>query len=162
MRAVLLSALLPLSLLVPACSPQAAEQTAAPVPEVSIHPISGLEVVPLSITSSGKTHRFRVEMARTPQQQAQGLMQRETMGADEGMLFPYAQPHTLSFWMKDTILPLDIIFIGTDDKIVNIAAKAVPFSEEPIVSDGPAVAVLELNGGRAAQLGIKAGDTVSW
>jgi uncharacterized membrane protein (UPF0127 family) len=154
--------LLPLLLVVPSCSPQAAEQAPPAAGQASVHPVSGLEVIPLTITSLGKSHRFRVEVARTPQEQAKGLMFRTAMGPDEGMLFPYDQPRVLSFWMKNTVLSLDLIFIGPDKRVVNVAANAVPYSEASIVSDAPAIAVLELNAGRARELGIVAGARVDW
>src|SRR5687767_6484541 len=163
MRALLFSLLLPLSLMVPACSPQAAENATAPAPtQAATHPVSGLEVIPLTITTLGKTHRFRVEVARTDQEQAKGLMFRTAMGADEGMLFPYDPPRVLSFWMKNTVLSLDLIFIGPDHKVINVAANAVPYSEAPILSAAPAIATLELNAGRAAELNIVAGAQVDW
>ena len=154
--------LLPLLLVLPACSPQAAEQAPPAAEQASVHPVSGLEVIPLATTSLGKTHRFRVEVARTPQQQAQGLMFRTAMDPDEGMLFPYDQPRTLSFWMKNTVLSLDLLFIGEDRRVINVAPRATPYSEQSIVSDAPGIAVLELNGGRAAELGIVAGAKVEW
>ena len=159
MRAVLLSLLLVL----PACSPQAADQSPAlAVQQVSLHPESGLEVIPLTVTSLGKTHRFRVEVARGPEEQARGLMFRTAMGPNEGMLFPYDPPRVLSFWMKNTVLSLDLIFIGPDKRVINVAANAVPYSEQSILSDAPAIATLELNAGRAAELGIVAGARVDW
>lgn len=155
--------LLPLLLVVPACSPRAAERSPAPAAQQpSVHPVSGLEVIPLTVTSLGKTHTFRVEVARTPQEQARGLMFRTAMGPDEGMLFPYDQPRVLSFWMKNTVLSLDLIFIGPDRRVINVAANAVPYSEASILSDAPAIAVLELNAGRAKELGIVAGARVDW
>ena len=155
--------LLPLLLLLPACSPQAAERSPAPAAQqTSVHPVSGLEVIPLTITSLGKKHAFRVEMARTPQEQARGLMFRTEMGPNEGMLFPYDPPRVLSFWMKNTVLSLDLIFIGPDHRIINVAANAVPYSEASIVSDAPAIATLEIGGGRAKELGIVAGAKVDW
>ena len=163
MRALLYSLLLPLSLLVPACSPQAAENApAAAATQPSVHPVSGLPVVPLTVTTLGRTHAFRVEVARTPQQQAQGLMFRTEMGPDEGMLFPYDAPHELSFWMKNTVLSLDLVFIDEQHRIINIADNAVPYSEQSIQSAAPGVAVLELNGGRTRELGIVAGNKVDW
>ena len=144
-----------------ACSTQAAP----PAPQAesaAVHPVSGLEVIPLTITQDGATHRIRVEVARTPAEQAQGLMFRTTMGADEGMLFPSNTPQFRSFWMKNTVIPLDIIFVGADGFISNIAAMTTPYSLDPIPSDGPAIAVLELNGGRAAELGIRPGARVEW
>lgn len=154
--------LLPLLLILPACSPQAAEQTPAPAAQPAVHPVSGLPVIPLTITSLGKTHNFRVELARSPQEQAKGLMFRTEMGPDEGMIFPYDPPRVLSFWMKNTVLSLDLVFIGPDHKVINIAANAVPYSEESILSDAPAIATLELNAGRAAALNIVPGATVDW
>jgi uncharacterized protein len=140
-------------------------RTPAPTPAAAVparHPISGLEVVPLTISQNGKVHRFRVEVARTPEQQEKGLMFRTAMGPDEGMIFPSDPVGERSFWMKNTVIPLDIVFIGPDHMISNIAANAVPYSETPIPSDGPAIAVLELNGGRAAQLGFTRGARVTW
>lgn len=162
MRALLL-ALLPVSLLLPACSPQAAETAPAPTAQQpAVHPVSGLEVIPLAVTTLGKSHAFRVEVARTPAEQAKGLMFRTAMGPDEGMLFPYDQPRILSFWMRNTVLSLDLVFIGPDRRVINIAANAVPYSEQSLYSDAPAIAVLELNAGRAKELGIVAGSKVDW
>ena len=159
MRALVFSLLL----LVPACSPQAAENAPAPAAsEAAVHPVSGLQVIPLTVTTLGKAHAFRVEVAVTPQEQAKGLMFRTEMGPDEGMLFPYDQPRVLSFWMRNTVIPLDLIFIDEQHRIINIAENATPYSEASILSDAPGVAVLELNGGRARALGIVAGNKVDW
>ncbi len=151
-------------LLLAACSPQsAAEGTPVAVAaERAVHPVSGLAVVPLTVTNGKKTHTFQVEVAATPLDQAKGMMFRTRMGPDEGMIFPrdgYAQA---SFWMKNTPLSLDIIFVGTDGRISNIAANTVPYSLESITSDGIAAAVLELRAGRAAELGIVPGYKVEW
>lgn len=155
--------LLILALLLPACSTQAAQQDAPPAPQASVHPVSGLEVIPLTVTTpGGQAHAFRVEVARTPQQQARGLMFRTEMGADEGMLFPYDPPRVLSFWMKNTVLSLDLVFVGSDRRVINVAANAVPYSEQSILSDAPAIATLELNAGRAKELGIVPGSKVDW
>jgi uncharacterized membrane protein (UPF0127 family) len=89
-------------------------------------------------------------------------MFRTEMGADEGMIFPMDPPRDAAFWMKNTVIPLDIIFIGTDRRILNVAANTVPYSESPVISAGVTSAVLELNAGRAAELGIGPGDTVTW
>src|SRR3546814_9581416 len=126
------------------------------------HPVSGLEVIDLSVTTGGVRHAFKVELAATQPDQARGLMFRTDIGADEGMLFPSREPTVRSFWMKNTPLSLDIIFIGADRRIINIAANTTPYSLDSVVSDGPALAVLELNGGRAAELGIAPGDKVEW
>ena len=127
----------------------------------AVHPESGLPVIDLAISTAKGRHAFRVELARTSQQQARGLMFRTEMGADEGMLFIRNPPDVASFWMRNTVIPLDIIYIGTDGRILNIA-NAIPYDETPLSSAGVAGAVLELNGGRAAELGIKAGDKVTW
>ena len=144
-----------------ACS----QPSAAPAPTSATpakHPLSGLDVIPLTISQNGKVHNFRVEVARTMEQQQKGLMFRTKMGPDEGMLFPSDTAEQRSFWMKNTVIPLDIVFIGPDHLISNIAANAVPYSLDPINSAGAAIAVLELNGGRAAQLGIVPGARVTW
>jgi hypothetical protein len=104
---------------------------------------------------------FAAEVAATPDAQARGLMFRTEMGADEAMIFPYDPPQPLSFWMRNTVLPLDIIFIGPDRRILNVA-EGVPYNEVSVHSEGTASAVLELNQGRAAELGIVAGDLVEW
>lgn len=149
-----------------ACSPQAQERAAAasPAPEqaASVHPVSGLQVIPLTISQNGNVHHFRVEVARTDAEQERGLMFREQMGADEGMIFPHDPPRVASFWMKNTVLPLDIVFIGTDHRIINVSVNATPYSLDPRTSDGLTTAVLELNGGRIAQLGFTPGALVQW
>ena len=153
------------ALMLGACSASGGTESApASAAAPQVHPQSGLAVIPLSITTAaGQRHAFQVEVAATPQEQTRGLMFRTEMGADEGMIFPREDdPRESSFWMRNTVLPLDIIYIGTDRRILNIAANAVPYSETPIPSVGVAGAVLELNGGRAAELGIKAGDKVDW
>ena len=150
-----------LALSLAACSTQAAPPAAAAA-DASVHPVSGLEVIPLTITQNGKTHRFRVEVARTSAEQAQGLMFRTELGPQDGMIFPSATPQFRSFWMKNVVIPLDLLFIGADGFVSNIAANTVPYSEDSIPSDGPVVAVLELAGGRAAELGITPGARVTW
>lgn len=160
MRLVLLSGL---AMALAACSPYSSEAGAQSTQgTAAVHPVSGLPVVPLRIVHGDQTHNFRVELARTGEEQAKGLMFRTAMGLDEGMVFPMAPPRSASFWMRNTVIPLDLIFVGADGKILNIAANAIPYDETPLVSAGPVKAVLELNGGRAAQLGIAAGDRVEW
>ena len=139
-----------------ACQPSASNAV-----ELARSP-AGLEQVPLTITSGNRTHRFTVEIARTPQEQATGLMNRSSLAPDRGMIFPFDPPRGASFWMKNTLIPLDMIFVRTDGSIANIAANTVPLSLDPVPSEGPVGAVLELAGGRAAELGIKPGDKVAW
>jgi hypothetical protein len=124
---------------------------------------SGLSVVPLSIrTAGGKTYSFKVEVARSESEQARGLMFRDKLAPNGGMIFPMNPPRPASFWMKNTVISLDLIFIRPDGVIARIAAEAVPYSLEPIDSGEPVSAVLELAGGRAAELGISEGDKVRW
>jgi uncharacterized membrane protein (UPF0127 family) len=148
---------LPLALPAAACQPS---QNGEPRLERSA---AGLEQVPLTIRSSnGKEHRFTVEVARTVEEQAQGLMNRNSLAPDRGMIFPMDPPRQASFWMKNTLIPLDIIFVKADGTIANIAENTVPLSLDPVLSVEPVGAVLELAGGRSAELGIKAGDKVVW
>lgn len=123
---------------------------------------AGLEQIPLTIKSSTGKHRFTVEVAQTPEQQAQGLMFRQSLAANQGMIFPRNPPGDASFWMKNTLIPLDLVFIRPDGSIARIAENAVPMSLDPIPSLEPVGAVLEIAGGRAAQLGIKPNDKVTW
>jgi len=124
---------------------------------------AGLEQLPLTITAAdGRTHRFTVEVARTPEQQSQGLMNRESLAPDRGMIFPYEPPVVASFWMKNTLIPLDMIFIRADGTIARIEANTVPLSLDPVAAGEPVAAVLELAGGRSAELGIAPGAKVKW
>ena len=146
-----------------ACSPQAQPgATAVKETPAAAHPVSGLAIVPLTVRSGERLHRFRVEVAATGEEQNRGLMFRNELGPDEGMIFPTQVPEMRSFWMKNTPLPLDIIFIGPDRRIVNIAARTTPYSTAPVASTGPVVNVLEIPGGRAEELGIAEGDLVEW
>ncbi len=124
---------------------------------------AGLDQIPLTITSAGgQTHRFTVEVARTKEEQARGLMERQSLAPDRGMLFPYQTPQPVAFWMKNTLIPLDMIFIAPGGRILRIEANTVPLSLEPVGSGEAVEAVLELAGGRSAELGIAAGDRVEW
>ena len=123
---------------------------------------SGLELIPVEIRSGGKVHRFTAEVARTPEEQAQGLMYRESLAPDRAMLFPYSPPEVASFWMKNTLIPLDMIFIREDGTIARIADNTIPQSLESVTAGEPVAAVLELAGGRSAELGITESDTVRW
>lgn len=123
---------------------------------------AGLEQVQLCIISAGKTRAFTVEVAASPAQQSRGLMFRTELADDKGMIFPFAQVRMASFWMKNTVIPLDIIFVLPDGRIENIVENTVPYSLDQVESTAPVAAVLELRGGLTAELGIKAGDTVRW
>lgn len=139
-----------------ACQPSASNAV-----DVTRSP-AGLEQVSLTITSGQRVHRFTVEIARTQEEQATGLMNRSELAPDRGMIFPFDPPRDASFWMKNTLIPLDLVFIRPDGSIARIAENAVPMSLDPIPSLEPVGAVLEIAGGRAAQLGIKPNDKVSW
>lgn len=115
---------------------------------------------PLTIETERGPARFTIELAETPTQQQRGLMFRPALAPDAGMLFVYANDALRSFWMKNTPIPLDILFVKADGTIVRIAANAKPFSEEPVPSREPVRAVLEIPGGRAAQVGVAVGDKV--
>jgi len=119
-----------------------------------------LPTEPLAIeTADGTLHHFTVEIAATPAEQRIGLMFRQEMAPDHGMLFEFAMPRRARFWMKNTYLPLDLLFIRSDGRIANIA-HGEPLRLDGIESRGRVAAVLELNAGTAARLGIKAGDRV--
>ena len=143
-----------------ACTPRAESESAGVA-------ANGSALVPVTVTSASGRHVFRVELAATPAAQQQGLMYRTDLKPDGGMLFrPYpaegGPPREASFWMKNTPTPLDIVFIRPDGTIARIAENTVPFSEERVSSGEPVSAVLELIGGRTAELGIGEGDRVSW
>jgi uncharacterized membrane protein (UPF0127 family) len=124
-------------------------------------PQTGLTEVPLTIRSGATLHHFTVEVAATPEQQERGLMFRKAVPPDRGMIFPYNPPQSVAFWMKNTLIPLDIVYIDANHRIARIAnAQALDLT--PLPSGVPVSAVLELAAGRTAQLGIKPGDTVRW
>lgn len=118
--------------------------------------------VPLTIHTAKGARAFRVEVARTPAQQEQGLMFRRELEPNTGMIFPMNPPRAAAFWMRNTIIPLDMIFIRANGTIARIAANTEPYSEKTVESGEPVAAVLEIAGGRAAALGIAAGDKVNW
>jgi uncharacterized membrane protein (UPF0127 family) len=124
-------------------------------------PQSGLREVPLTIHSRNGVHQFTVEVAASPQEQERGLMFRKSVAPDRGMIFPYAPPQEVAFWMKNTLIPLDIVYIDANGKIARIA-HAEALNLEPIPSGVPVSGVLELRAGRTAELGIREGDKVSW
>jgi uncharacterized protein len=119
-------------------------------------------LTPLTITTPKGRHVFKVEMARTADEQERGLMFRASIAADGGMLFPFPVPRVASFWMKNTQAPLDMLFIRPDGSIARIAENTIPYSLVPVTSGEPVTAVLEIAGGRAAALGIGEGDKVTW
>ena len=114
----------------------------------------------LTIVSGGTRHAFQVEVMRTPDQRAKGLMFRRYMPPDRGMLFDFGASEPVAMWMQNTYIPLDMLFIRKDGTVARIAENAEPLSTRTIPSGEPVLSVLELNGGVARQLGIKPGDKV--
>ncbi len=124
-------------------------------------PLQTFEKSSLVIQTATGPKRFEVELATTPAQEEQGLMYRQRLAPDAGMLFDFGDTAPRAFWMKNTLIPLDMLFIA-DGRIVDIHERAVPLSEDVIPSRVPARAVLELNGGTVSHLGIKIGDVVRY
>lgn len=112
----------------------------------------------LIIATRDAQHRFTIELARTPAEMERGLMYRDRLAPDHGMLFLYEDERPVSFWMKNTLIPLDLIFADSSGRIVQIAERAVPLSTALISSDSSVRAVLEVNGGTADRLKIAVGD----
>jgi len=111
------------------------------------------------VTASG-VHALDVEIAATPEKQALGLMYRTSLPDTKGMLFPHKEPRELTMWMRNTYIPLDMVFIRADGTVHRIEARTEPFSERVIASGGPVSAVLEIAGGAAERMGLKPGDKV--
>jgi uncharacterized membrane protein (UPF0127 family) len=111
-------------------------------------------------TKAGREVAFYVEVANTPAKRELGLQYRKDLATDRGMLFLFAHDQVLTFWMKNTTIPLDMVFIGQDGKIVGIVEEAVPFSLDSRSVSAPSRYVLEINGGLSRRYGFKAGDPV--
>jgi uncharacterized protein len=123
-------------------------------------PAAALKKQPLTFISSSGSHTVTVELADTDSTRATGLMFRRSIGPDEGMLFIYSDEQDLTMWMKNTYIPLDMIFVKRDGLISHIEANTEPFSERIIPSQGPVIGVIEMAGGSASRLGLKPGDRV--
>ena len=127
--------------------------------------LTGMSAAPLAretiiIDTKNGPAQFRVEIAADPASQERGLMFRKSMALNAGMLFDFHTPQMTNFWMKNTILPLDMLFVRADGTIASISEDAVPYSLDVISSDEPVRAVIELNAGRAYYMGIEPGDRV--
>lgn len=114
----------------------------------------------LTIDTSNGPVRLTVEIADDDAERERGLMFRESLADDAGMLFHFQQAHRASFWMRNTIISLDMIFIGVDGRILNIAEHTVPYSDDAVWAAGVTRGVLEIRAGRARELGIRPGDRV--
>ncbi len=149
------SALALASLAVVGCAPSAAVSAENKLAEAAAR-------VPLDIKTASGVVRYEVEVATTEAEQSRGLMYRTSLPDRGGMIFPMAPPRFASFWMKNTYISLDLLFIRADGTIARIAANAVPEKLDPIQSGEPVAAVLEIVGGGAAANGIAEGDKVTW
>ncbi len=147
-----------------ACSPQAPAQNASNASaEATAEPGAqfGLPQMAVTIHSTGGDRVFNAQVAATLEQQERGLMFRRSLAPNEGMIFPYDPPSSVSFWMHNTLIPLDMIFIRADGTIARITtAKALDDTAVP--AGEPVAAVLEIRAGRAAELGIREGDRTDW
>ncbi len=150
LRASVLGSFLGFALLAGGTSPADAQQGLASFPRDSL----------VLHTADGTERALDVELAVNREQQAQGLMYRQSLAADAGMLFIYRPARPVSMWMKNTLIPLDMLFIAEDGEIVKIVERAVPLSLTTISSDRRVRAVLEINGGMVNRLGIRPGDRV--
>ena len=119
---------------------------------------AGTELV--SVRTAKGAFEFSVELADTPEEREFGLMYRRELAADAGMLFDFGKPRPVSMWMKNTLIPLDMLFLKSDGRIANIIQRAAPGSLDARTSAGAVLAVLEVNGGTAERLGIRPGDHV--
>ena len=164
-------------ILLAACTDEPAAEPAAPSPAPAPAPMpakppgltpsvggavgeapKGFETLEV-VTPNGRT-RFFVEVADDDAERERGLMFRKEVPPDRGMLFDFKTPRPVAFWMKNTLIPLDIIYIKADGTVLSIARNTTPLSETPIPSGGPVVGVLELAGGRAEQIGLMPGDRI--
>ena len=134
-----------------------------PPPSISSSPTDKGQMLPISALAEMAGQKISLEVARTPEEQAMGLMYRTSLAADRGMLFPFEPPRPVSFWMKNTLIPLDMVFLRNGE-VKAIATNVPPCTTTPCPSYGPSTEidqVIELRGGRAAELGLKLGDRVS-
>ncbi|OYU15272.1 MAG: hypothetical protein CFE37_06815 [Alphaproteobacteria bacterium PA4] len=131
----------------------------AAAPAAAACPNAGLAQRPVTLVTARGKFVYTLEVAATAAEQECGLMYRKTMPQTVGMLFPFDQPRSASFWMDKTVLPLDLIFVGPNRRVLSIATGK-PFSRDIIDSGGIAASVIELNAGEAARIGLKPGDKV--
>lgn len=155
---ILAAMMLGLGLTASACKPEPLAPSDAATPQADK---PGAVLEPLSIITARGAVAFQVEIADDDAERAHGLMYRTALAPDRGMLFAFESAAPRAFWMKNTYIPLDILYIGADGRIVSIAANTEPFNETPVPSGKPASAVLEIYGGRAGELGIGVGDRVN-
>ena len=126
-----------------------------------LHPAYAMRRENVKLLTAHGTHVIDVEIADTPQEKAQGLMFRTRLEDNRGMLFAYDTPQEITMWMRNTYIPLDMVFIRADGRILRIAENTEPLSTRLIPSGGPVRAVLEVMGGTTRKLGIAPGDRVA-
>jgi uncharacterized protein len=141
----------------PACK-NAGEQK----PASSAAPAAAPRAATVVVHTLTSAATFRVEVARTNEEHERGLMYREHLDADAGMLFVFARPAQQTFWMKNTLIPLDMIFIGADHRVVGVVEKAEPQTLTARFVKGESQYVLEIGGGLSAERGLGAGDVVEF
>jgi uncharacterized protein len=134
----------------------------AEINEANLMELDSFPKATLDIHSGKETHHFDIWIAETPEQQQQGLMFVRDLPAARGMLFIAKAPRVFQMWMKNTYIPLDMVFIGADGRISSIAENTTPHSLAIVSSKGPAAAILELKGGEVARRALHVGDKVSW
>jgi len=143
-------------------APVVAQQQPRPL-DLSTFPRTQLEITPPhGSDGAGQKHSFQVWIADTPARAEQGLMFVSDLPETMGMVFPFQPPRVASFWMKNTYIELDMLFIDEKGRVRKIIQRAAPLSLQTLSSDTPVAAVLELKGGQAAKLGLHTGDTVTW
>ena len=123
-----------------------------------VAPAGAAPLEPLDIETKAGVRHFQVEVMRSDADRERGLMYRRDLGPDRGMLFQFDKEDRIFMWMKNTYLPLDMVFFGKDGRVVSIARDTEPLSERIISSGEPATTVVEFNAGTAARLGIEKGD----
>ena len=128
-------------------------------PALAACPNAGLKTAPVTLVTAKGRFKYALEIAASAEEQQCGLMFRKAMKRSVGMAFPFDKPRQASFWMENTPLPLDLIFVGPDGRVDSIGS-GTPFSRDIIASDGITAEVIELNAGEAARIGLKPGDKV--
>lgn len=126
---------------------------------IAAAPAAAEALQPLDIVTGSGPHHFRVELADSPSERAKGLMFRRALPQDQGMLFDFHAEVPIMMWMKNTYIPLDMVFVSRDGTVTGVAPNTVPMSEETI-NGGMAYGVIELNAGAAEKIGLKPGDVV--
>jgi uncharacterized membrane protein (UPF0127 family) len=127
----------------------------------SLHPVQAeMNVETLTLVTATGEHPIKIEVARTTEQKALGLMFRKSVPQGTGMLFPYDTPQEITMWMRNTYVPLDMVFIRRDGTVHRVEERTEPLSERVISSGGPVTAVLELAAGEAQRFQIKPGDRI--